>query len=267
MDKKTFDSIRTLVYEKAGIALNEGKQALVSARLGKRMRALNICDYRQYLEHLNRDKTGEEIVQLLDAIATNVTSFFRESAHFDFLSEQMRKWVQKGQHRFRFWSAACSSGEEPYTMAMIIKQASEGYSTDTKILATDISTRILNKAVQGEYAEEKVKTVSTQLREKYFSVTSENGIKTYRVKDSLRSLVLFKRLNLSVTPFPMHGPMDAIFCRNVMIYFDNPVRKRLLDEHFRLIKPGGFLFVGHAESLTGILSGFKLVKPSIYEKK
>ncbi|MFW5775255.1 MAG: CheR family methyltransferase [Chitinivibrionales bacterium] len=267
MDKKTFDTIRNLVYDKAGISLNDGKQALVSARLGKRMRALNFSEYKHYLDHLHKDTSGEEIVQLLDAIATNVTSFFRESAHFDFLTEQMRKWVQGGQHRFRFWSAACSSGEEPYTMAMVLRQASEGYSTDTKILATDISTRILGKALQGEYGEEKVKTVPSKLLEKHFTVENKNGLKTYRVKELLRSMIVFKRLNLSVTPFPMHGPMDAVFCRNVMIYFDNPVRKRLLEEHFRLVKPGGFLFVGHAESLTGMLSGFKLVKPSIYEKR
>lgn len=267
MDKKTFDTIRNIVYEKAGIALNDGKQALVSARLGKRMRALSISDYGHYLEHLVNDKTGEEIVQLLDAIATNVTSFFREAAHFDFLSEQMKIWVQKGQTRFRFWSAACSSGEEPYTMAMVLSKATEGYPVDVRILATDISTRILNKAVQGEYPEEKVKTVSRSLREKYFTVTRSDEGQKFRIKDSLRSMILYKRLNLSVTPFPMRGPMDAVFCRNVMIYFDNPVRKRLLEEFFRLVKPGGFLFVGHAESLTGMLSGFKLVKPSIYIKK
>ena len=267
MEPRVFRQIADIVYQRAGICLKEGKEALVSARLSKRMRALGLVSHREYLHHLQGDGSGEELVQLLDAISTNVTSFFREKQHFDFLADAVKGWVGEGQRRFRFWSSACSSGEEPYTLSMVVQEALKGVDTfDLRILATDISTRILQRSLAGQYGEEKVKTVPPGLRSAWFDRSGSSGSYRYTVKPALRRVLTFKRLNLSVTPFPMNGPMDAVFCRNVMIYFDNPVRKRLLDEIYRLLKPGGYLFVGHAESLTGMVSSFRSVLPSIYVK-
>lgn len=266
MDKQTFNRFRSLVYDKAGIFLHEGKEALIQSRLGKRMRALGIDTHKQYLDFVIQDNTGEEIVQMLDAISTNVTSFFRESKHFDVLSELLHKWSGSGQKNFKFWSAACSSGEEPYSMAMVINDALGSFNSDYKILATDISTRVLEKSQQGIYDKEKLQQIPPKYRERFFERHSENGTTHYIVKDALKKIISFRRINLSTTPFPMKGPFDVVFCRNVMIYFDNIVRKNLLDEVHRLLKPGGYLMVGHAESLTGMMSTFKSVMPSVYVK-
>ena len=264
MEKRTFEKFRQIVYEKSGISLGERKEALVSARVGKRMRALGIDDHRKYLRHVINDDTGVEIVHLLDAISTNVTSFFRESTHFDFLSDAISQWLADGQRRFRVWSAACSTGEEPFTLAMTLKECINGQNVDLRILATDISTRALDRCREATYAKEKLKDVPPLLRERYFEREEKEEGTFYNVKKPLKDIIVFKRLNLSTPPFPMHGPFDVIFCRNVMIYFDNYVRTNLLTDIYRLLKPGGYLMVGHAESLTGMVSEFKSVRPSVY---
>lgn len=265
MDRKVFDRFRRLVYDKSGIALSDQKEALVSARVSKRMRTLNLADYGAYCDYAASDPTGQEIVHLIDAISTNVTSFYREPEHFTFLSEAITKWAESGQRRFRLWCAAASTGEEPYTITITLQECL-GSGVDVKLLATDISTRVLEKCHIGKYEERKVQTVPGHLRERYFTRTKEDGEVFYTAKNSIRNLISFKRLNLSTPPFPMRGPLDVVFCRNVMIYFDNTVRGKLLDEIHRLLRPGGYLLVGHAESLTGMMSSFKTVKPSVYVK-
>ncbi|MFQ6615123.1 MAG: CheR family methyltransferase, partial [Fidelibacterota bacterium] len=256
---RTFNKIREIVYQRSGIALNENKMALVSARIGKRLRALELPDYERYLEFLNQDKSGDELVQLLDVISTNVTSFFRENDHFEFIREIFPEWIESGQRRFRFWSAACSTGEEPYSLAMTLKESNPGKKIDAKILATDLSTRVLEQSIRGVYKEKNLNTVTRSLRLKYFDSYSEDGKQYFQVKEILKKMVVFRRLNLSKPPFPMKGPLDAVFNCNVMIYFDNAGRKKLIDEIYRLLKPGGCLILGHAESLAGIPSDFKSV--------
>jgi chemotaxis protein methyltransferase CheR len=266
MDKQTFDNFRSFIYQASGITLGANKEALVCARVSKRMRATGIPDYKDYLDYVMSDNSGAEMVQLLDAISTNVTSFFRESEHFEFVSKIMERWLGAGQRRFRFWSAASSTGEEPYSLGMTLLEAAGGYGIDMKILATDISTRVLTSASAGIYGEEKLKTVPPVLRQRYFDLQRGADGTAYKVKESLRRLIVFKRLNLSTPPFPMKGPLDLVFCCNDMIYFDNEVRRRLLEEIYRLLKPGGYLIVGHAESLTGMVSRFQMFRPSIYVK-
>jgi chemotaxis protein methyltransferase CheR len=266
MDTKTFEAFRALVYEKSGITLGPQKEALVSARVSKRMRALDVPDHRSYLRLVQQDQTGQEIVQLIDAISTNVTSFFREEDHFAFFSEKMAKWLADGQRRFRIWCAAASTGEEPYTIAMTLMEATNSQRCDLRILATDISTRVLGRCLEAEYDDDKVAKIPVPLRKRYFEERRDGNGKRHRVKDELRQLMLFKRLNLAKPPFPIKGPLDVVFCRNVMIYFDNSVRTGLLREVYRILKPGGYLIVGHAESLTGMLTDFKTVQPSIYVK-
>jgi len=267
MEPSVFNKFQSIVYNKSGINLGEKKEALVSARVGKRLRELKLPDFRSYLKYLENDDTGEEIVHLLDVISTNVTSFYRENNHFEFMADLMKKWISEGQRKFRFWSAACSSGEEPYTMAMTLAEATSGTAADMRILATDISTKILDKAQKGWYPIEKIKGIPIDFLNKYFNHEVEDGIVFFSAKQKIRDTITFSRINLSVTPFAMSGPMDIVFCRNVMIYFDNEVRGKLLAEIERLLKPGGYLFVGHAESLTGQLCKLKNVKPAVYRKE
>ncbi len=266
MDRKVFNQLRTIIYQTSGISLSEKKENLVAARIGKRMRALGIQTHKEYLEMVKSNETGEEVTEMLDAISTNVTSFFREPSHFQFVETVFKQWLDQGQKVFRFWSAASSTGEEPYTLAMVIKETLGDRKVDLKILGTDINTKVLQVCRNGVYKKEKMASVPPVLRDRYADYRIVDGDYSYVIKPELKQLVSFCRLNLSKPPFPMSGPFDIVFCRNVMIYFDNDVRKRLLDELYRLIKPGGYLLVGHAESLTGMLSGFKAVKPSVYTK-
>lgn len=266
LDSRTFRSIQELVYERSGIKLGEGKQSLVSARLSKRLQGLGLANYDEYLRYVEADD-GEEIVQMLDAISTNVTHFYRESKHFELVTKWVNEWLNKGQTRFRFWSAASSTGEEPYTMAMTLADCFEGrQGIDWKILATDISTRVLNIAKRGEYPASRINDIPPAQLMRYFDRQGRGSDANYRAKDTLRSHLVFKRLNLNEEPYPMQGPLDIVFCRNVMIYFDNPVRTRLLNEFNRLLKTGGYLLVGHAESLTGLLCPLRCVTPSVYRK-
>lgn len=266
MNPATFSKFRQIVYDRSGIALSPGKEALVSARVGKRMRALGFAAHDQYLDYLLGDDTGEELVHFIDAISTNVTSFFREPAHFNLVGEVMEKWLAAGQTRFRFWSAASSTGEEPYSLAMTLREAVGTRPVDLRILATDISTRVLQKCIDGEYDGAKLDSVPPAWRARYFQRVGGKGDTRHRVVSELKGMIAFRQLNLSAPPFPMKGPLDMVFCRNVMIYFDNTVRKALLDEICRLLKPGGYLMVGHAESLTGMMSSLKSVRPSVYIK-
>ena len=269
LDPESFDEFRSLVYARSGITLQTGKEALVSARVGKRMRKLGVPDFRSYLDWVKGAGGEEEMIQLLDAISTNVTSFFREPAHFDFVRETMSGWLRKGQRRFRLWSAASSTGEEPYTLAITLAELQPHADCDIRILATDISTRVLEAAREGVYDAAKLASLPPGIRDRWFVRRRSAGhgaADAYSVAERLKAMILFKRLNLAFPPFPMQGPMDIILCRNVMIYFDNRVRQRLIAEFHRLLKPGGYLLVGHAESLAGITSGFRSLGPSIYAK-
>lgn len=268
LDDATFRHFCDLIYEKAGIKLGTGKQSLVEARLGKRMRKLGIGSYREYLHLIEQDEASDEVIEMLDAISTNTTHFFRESEHFDRLRQLLQDWEAQGQRRFRIWCAASSTGEEPYTIAMTVREALAN-TQDIKILATDISTKVLRLASQGVYTRKGAASIPPPLLAKYFTRQQERHVDEphYAADESLRSLLTFARLNLATPPYPMKGPFDVILCRNVMIYFDNAVRSRLLAECERLLRPEGILIVGHAESLSGMLTGLHRLEPSVYVKK
>lgn len=261
MHAETFERIRRIVYDASGISIGPRKEALVCARVGKRMRALGIDRYERYLDHLAENEG--EMVGLLDAISTNVTSFFREEHHFDLIAEKVAEWYEDGQRRFRFWSCACSSGEEVYSLAMVLKEALPFPDVDVRILGTDISTEALGRAVAGRYEIDRMAPIPQDLRARWFTKNSDGS---FSAKHELRDMAVFRRMNLAQPPFPMPGPLDAVFCRNVMIYFDDAVRIGLLGEAYRLTKPGGLLFVGHAESLAGMISDFRYVRPSVYRR-
>lgn len=264
MDSETFDEYRRIVYENCGISLGSGKESLVSGRVSKRMRQLDLTDHSDYIRLLRDDSNRKEMVRFLDAISTNVTSFFREPEHFDFFARTIRQWAADGQRRFRIWSAACSTGEEPYSLAMTAHDVAKGIIPELKILATDISLEALEKAKAGAYDEQQIRSVPGAFRNTYFTRQGNEGTRRYVAGIALRKIVTFGRMNLAATPYPMQGPFDFVFCRNVMIYFDNRVRQGIIDEAYRLLKSGGYLIVGHTESLTGLLKDFECIKPSIY---
>jgi chemotaxis protein methyltransferase CheR len=268
MDQRTFDIFRRLIYDKSGITLGEGKEALVSARVGKRLRALGYESYKDYLHFLTdgSEESDAEFIEFLDVISTNVTSFFRENEHFVFMADYVKRMVEEGRNKVRIWCAASSSGEEPYTLAMTFLENAHGFHGECKILATDISTKILRMASEGRYSESKMQGVNPQLRSRYFTSVGTGAARVYTVSEQLAEMITFKRLNLSKPPFPMKGPFDLIFCRNVMIYFDNIVRKKLMNEFSRLLRPGGYLMVGHSESMAGMLCDMETVQPSVYLK-
>jgi len=264
---RDFRRFSELVYAKCGINLHEGKKTLVRARLGKRLRQGGFKDFNTYYQFVSQSENEQELVQLLDAISTNLTSFFREEKHFDFLKEKVFPvFVEKRQKKIRVWSAGCSSGEEPYSLAICSFEyfgASNGY--DIQILASDISTRVLNQARQAVYKEERVANIKQALLRKYFQrgVGMQEG--NVRVKPFVRNAVQFERINL-MEPFPFQNKFDIIFCRNVMIYFDKETQERLVNKFSEALTGGGYLFIGHSESLTGVTHPLKYTMPTIYCK-
>lgn len=270
LTEREFQKISQLVYKQCGIHLSEGKRELVKARLGKRIRNGHFRSFLDYYEHILNDESGQELIQLLDSIATNFTFFFREQKHFDCLRQEiLPELIHKKKNdgrRLRFWSAACSSGEEPYSIAITLLEAIEhSLSWNLSILATDLSTKMLKVAGSGVFPKERIQNLPTSLVKKYF-LKGEGQWKDYvKVKDEVRRLIQLSRLNL-MEPFIFLEPFDCIFCRNVMIYFDKRTQADLVNRLYECLEEGGYLFIGHSESLTGIEHPFRYIRPSIYKK-
>jgi chemotaxis protein methyltransferase CheR len=270
LSDKEFSLFSRLVYEKAGINLHDGKKELVRSRLSKRLRAKNMSQFKEYYKFLMVDDSGEELIHMLDAISTNLTSFFREPKHFAFLEQKALPAVT-GNARLRnqplnVWSAGCSSGEEPYTLSICLHEFAGSQSDlNFKILATDISTRVLATASNGVYHGSQVQAIEQNLLRKYFQRGQGNWAGHYRLKPFVRKSIEFMRLNL-MEPFPFSTKFQVIFCRNVMIYFDKQTQSRLVNKYYDCLEPGGFLFIGHSESLMGTEHRFKYVQPTIYQK-
>lgn len=271
LGEEEFRLISDLVYEHCGINLHDGKKELVRARLAKRLREGRFETFSDYIRHVLDDPSGREFSLLVDSLSTNLTKFFREDQHFAYLRSQllpriMTSKLSRHETRLRAWSAGCSTGEEPYSIAITLLEAIHGRGHwDVKLLATDVSTRVLEQARRGLYDTDRIEPIPTALRNKYLNHTRERGRDLYEVGDALRGVVLFRYLNL-MQDWPVKGPLDFIFCRNVMIYFDKPTQGRLINRYYDLLGSGGVLFTGHSESLTGIDHKFKYVQPTIYIK-
>ncbi len=264
-----FERISTLVYRQCGINLHDGKMELVKARIAKRLRISGYHSASEYIDHVEADPTGQSMVVMLDAMSTNLTSFFRESDHFDHLANEFLPQLlkRKSPRRLRGWSAGCSSGEEPYTLAMTLLESLGGASAgwDIKLLATDLSTQVLSTAKAGVYTAQRCTTIPQHLRSKYFTTRKVDGETVYEACSAMKQMISFNRLNL-MNDWPFTGPFDFIFCRNVMIYFDKPTQEKLVGRYFDLLDAGGLLFTGHSESLTGVNHTFRYVRPTIYVK-
>jgi chemotaxis protein methyltransferase CheR len=264
-----FEKISQLVYSHCGIHLHDGKKELVKARLSKRIREGNFPSFADYYDYVKTGEGTDEFIAMIDSLSTNLTSFFREDGHFRalarFVPAMLREEARRGKPRLRFWSAGCSTGEEPYTIAITALEASQGLNAELQILATDISTKVLKKAEQSIYHADRVRTVPPDLLKKYFQIGQGNWAGHYRLKKEVRSLVSFQRFNL-MDPMTAGDPYDAIFCRNVMIYFDKNTQEGLVNRFYNKLAKGGYLFIGHSESLTGLTHAFKYLEPSLYRK-
>lgn len=264
-----FRSLAQLAYDYAGIALSDSKRNLLYSRLSRRLRALNLSSFRDYRDHLAGDQ--REIEMFINSISTNHTKFFREEHHFDHLrSHLVLPFVQAakttGNRRLRIWSAGCSSGEEPYTIAVVLKREIPDLSSyDVRILATDIDTDVLARAARGEFALSTIDEVP-KAYQGFFNATSDDSASAkVSMDEDVKALITFRRLNL-MEAWPFRGHFDAIFCRNVMIYFDGPTKATLIDRFVQQIRTGGWLYIGHSESLIGAHPGLQSVGRTIYRR-
>lgn len=261
LSQAQFSTVSALVHRISGLNLHEGKFGLVRSRLASKVREAGLKDVDSYLARLRADRSGRELALLVDALTTNKTSFFREPRHFDLLREQVLPALQRPHKPLRIWSAGCSSGEEPYTLAIVLL-AELGFPTNAKILATDISARMLSRARQGVYQDEALQDVPLELRQLFFRPTQPHG---YSVTEPVRAIVRFAQLNL-MAAWPMRGRFDLICCRNVMIYFDKPTQQRIVQRFWNALAPGGWLFTGHSESFAGLNHAFRYIEPAVYRR-
>jgi chemotaxis protein methyltransferase CheR len=263
---EAFASIQRLVGEQAGIVLGEHKRQLVYSRLTRRLRKLGLKDFGEYCGLIEQDEG--EVVELLNAITTNLTAFFREPHHFEYMRQLLLPGIMQSNvssRRIRIWSAGCSTGEEAYSIATVVREVLPDSGWDVKILATDIDTEVLAKAQAGVYAQERVAGLSTERQRRWFMKGRGTSTGLVRVRNELREIVVFRKLNL-MGNWPMRGPFDLIVCRNVVIYFDKETQKRVFDRMADLLAPGGHLFVGHSESLFKVSDRFKLLGQTMYQR-
>ena len=263
-----FERIRDFVKMKLGINLGNEKKSLVQSRLTSIIHEKGMDDFTQYFDYLFKDKTGEALVQFVDKITTNHTFFMREKDHFDYLRDTVLPYIYEKNSQnndLRLWCAGCSTGEEPYTLEMLIQDffREKPVKWDTQILATDISTSVLNKAIRGVYPTESLKDLPKNWMNDYYDVL-DNGNR--QVKNEIRKMVIFRKFNLMDEKFPFKKPFHTIFCRNVMIYFDTATRDQLVNKFYDATETGGFLFIGHSESLNHKTTKYKYIKPAVYRK-
>ena len=262
LKKSEFQFIREMVYEYCGINLQQGKEALVRGRLMKRLRALQLSSFKEYLEYLETDTSNQEFIKLIDILTTNKTSFFRENNHFNYINNHIIPAI--GNKSAKWWSAGCSTGEEAITLAISLRESQTlNSNSQVKILATDLSTEVLQIARKGAYEESKLKDIPKQYLKKYFSKDKSESL--YYIKNDVKDMITYGRLNL-LDHWPMRGPFDLIMCRNVMIYFDKMTQGRLVERFYNILAPGGFLFIGHSESISNKSLGFRAVQPAAYQK-
>ena len=265
-----YKKLAQLVYSLSGINLGDSKKELLKARLAKRMRVTGVRNVGDFISRLEKDSSGEELIGFLDSITTNKTDFYREPQHFDFLSTEVLPSMDKlcgPNGKFNMWCAAASTGEEPYTLAITLMEGQQYWSRrGVSFLASDIDTQVLKHAQRGIYSQDRVTGIPRNVLTKYFQKGANRWSGHVRVKAPLRNMIEFRKVNL-MDDFGFDGTLHVIFCRNVMIYFDKPTQQRLVEKFYNCLCKGGYLFVGHSESLTGIKHRLRFVRPAIYRKE
>lgn len=265
MSDSDYQIISEKAYKYTGIVLGDHKKDMVYGRLARRMRALGLKDMKDYCP-LIENHSQDEVSKFINAITTNLTSFYRESHHFDFLGDVFCKEMKAtSQRKIRGWSAACSTGEEPYSIAISLKEHLPSESWDCKILATDLDSKVLEHGRNGVYDKDRINTLSLEQKKKWFLI-DRNHPDIVKAKPGLQEMIRFKRLNL-LEKWPMKGPFDFIFCRNVFIYFDVPTQQKILNGFAHMLRPGGYLFMGHSENPHEAAKHFESLGKTIYRRK
>jgi chemotaxis protein methyltransferase CheR len=263
LSSRDFSRLQHFIYSECGINITDAKRTMLEARLQKRLKQLSISSFSQYCDYLFSQKGQEdELTHMIDQVTTNKTDFFREPAHFDYLTRKVLPEITRTRRSVTIWSAGCSSGEEPYTLAMVLKE----YGCDFMILATDISTKVLDKAQRAVYDDGQVAPIPDPLKKKYLLKSKDPGKNLFRVVPDLRNHVRFRRLNFMEGDFGFREPMDVIFCRNVIIYFDKPTQERLLNKFCNYLSPQGYIFMGHSETLLGMDVPLVPAAPTVYRR-
>lgn len=268
-----FRLFQDLVKVHTGIALTEHKRNLVCSRLGKRLRALGLPSFRKYYEYLSAEAGQVELEHFVNAITTNKTDFYREKPHFDFLERELvpawkARATRTGERRIRIWSAGCSTGEEPYTIAITLRKAIENLlAWDVRILASDIDTEVLARAAQGIYSADRIGEIPKSIVERHFLQGTGVHDGLVQVTPEIKKLITFRRINLQDAQWPVQALFDCIFCRNVIIYFDKPTQRRLMERFAGYLKDDGHLFLGHSESLYGMSDRFIFLRNTIHRKR
>lgn len=269
ISKRNFDRLARYIYDYSGIKMPQSKLTMLEGRLRRRLRATGIVSFDDYCDYLfNEGGIEHEAVYLIDAVTTNKTDFFRESRHFDYMAESaLPALAKRGYRNLRVWSSACSTGAEPYTIAMVMQDFVERRNDlDYSILATDLSTDVLQTAHQGIYPADLVAPVPSDMMRKYVMRSIRPGNSEVRIAPKLRSRIGFARMNLMDAKYPVGDPMHIIFCRNVLIYFDKPTQAAVLSRLTDCLIPGGYMFIGHSESITGIDLPLEQVSNTVFQK-
>ena len=264
-----FKALAALIYAESGISLKAAKQTMLEGRLRRRARTAGFATIREYCDFILDDGVSpEEIEHLINAVTTNKTDFFREPLHFDVLLDKvLPEFAESRQRIIRCWSAACSTGAEPYTLAMLLDDfVGKHRGMDYQVVATDLDTEVLSTAIKGIYPREQVEPVPDHLRRRYVLEPKDPGRTDIRIAPELRRKVAFGRLNLMDTRYPFDPPMDMIFCRNVLIYFDKPTQEAVVNRLCDRLRPGGYLFLGHSESITGFDHCLTQVAGTVFRK-
>lgn len=256
-----FEQARRLLYQQTGIKLADSKEQMLYSRLARRLRTLRLTEFSAYFAYLNEHE--EEWQQFINALTTNLTAFFREAHHFEVLADYARSHAQAGR-KLRIWSAAASTGEEPYSLAMTLIEAFGSFTPPVELVASDIDTGVLNTARQGIYAEARLDDLSAERKRAFFLRGKGNQLGKVRVRDQLRDLIEFRQINLLDTDWGIEPGLDVIFCRNVMIYFDKATQTRLLERMVRLLRDDGLFFAGHSESFIQATHLVRLVGRTVY---
>lgn len=267
LSSEEFELFRRFIYQQVGISLSDQKTTLIKSRLNKRLRELKLNSFHQYYDYLYHDQSGEELTAFINAISTNVTSFFRESAQWAWLKNNLSHVVNQKEKKIRIWSAGCSTGEEPYTILMFLQHSLPDFERwDIKILATDISMKALSKASEGLYPEQSILSLPKDILHQSFTKQVTGTGTYYQIKPHLREKILFRSFNLVTDPFILKNRFDIIFCRNVMIYFDEATRNDVIRKFSTLLAKDSPLFLGSSESLTSQKDLFRLIGSSIYAR-
>jgi len=271
MTDEDFGRLSTFVYEELGIKMPYQKKIMLQGRLQKRVTDLNLNTFKEYIDFVfSKEGQTDEIIKMIDLITTNKTDFFRESTHFDYLTETVLPDMcsaKTGRKLIRLWSAGCSSGEEPYTIAIVMKEFLQNHPEyDFEIFATDISLRILQKASSAIYPEERISMIPMALKKKYFLKSKDHLNKTVRLIPEIRSRVTFSRLNFMDSYYSVEKEFDIVFCRNVLIYFDRETQQDVICKLSSKLKTDGYFFLGHSESITNMKVPLKQIKPTIFRK-